>query len=213
MKRISIVLLTLAVAAVISCINHHREIVPNGDEEAIEIKPGMYTRKAAGFAWEFMTPDQNDPETYFYTGSRRIYYAKASEGYTRACTLRVTKTAQINTSPVVFNIYDHEATCLILSSGSSETGNISYGVWTEKMNGQLTPSDWKGYIWELPSSALESAPIGTYLEFTFTVTLPEKPGACPEGKIFARMKSPVDIPSADRFWDGDVFSIAQNASR
>lgn len=213
MKRISIVLLTLAVAAGISCKNQDKEIAPNGNEETIEIKPGMYTRNGASFSWEFITPNQNDPETYFYTGSRRIYYAKASEGYTRACTLRVTKTAQINTYPVVFNIYDHEATCLILSSGSSEIGIISYGVWKEQMNGQLSPSTWKGYTWELPPSTLDAAPIGTYFELTFTVTLPEKPGACPEGKIFARMKSPVDIPSANRFWDGDVFSVSQNASR
>lgn len=213
MKRISIVLLLLSAAAVSGCRKGDQEIDQGGKEEVFEIKPGMYQRSAAGFSWEFITPDANDPDEYFYTGSRKIYYAKASDGYARACTLRVTKTAHTTPSSVAFNVYDHEATCLTLSSGSSETGTTNYEVWTERMSGQLVTNAWKGYTWTLPTAELVLAPIGTYYEFFFTITLPKVPSSCPEGKVYARMKSPVDIPSVDSFWDGDAFSLSQNASR
>lgn len=212
MKRISIVLLFLAVVAVLSCKNKADVVEPGGDGKTAEIKPGTLKRNGPGYSWEFITPNQYDPNEYYDTGSRRIYYAKGSQGYTRACTLRVTKTGNTTPSSIAFSIYDRDATCLSLSSGSSATGTFSYDVWSERMQGQRTISDWKGYTWVLPASELNSAPIGSVYEFVFTLILPQEPIDCPEGQVYARMKLPSDISSVGYFWDGDVFFLTQNAS-
>ena len=162
-------------------------------------------RVGPGYTWQFTTPNQTNPAEYTDASGNRVFYLKASAGYVRSVTLKITKSSASSVNPT-FRIYGRQGQCLTLSTPTVSSGTYTTTTFVHDIfNPNATT--YSGYSW---TPTLGASALNATATFTFNVATPGT--SCVEGFVDADMTSPTTINSAGNYWDEDSMYFVEKST-